>query len=442
MKTLSLYLFVLIALTSALFSQEIPNGDGDVLWERSLKIDGKWRNVLDAKFHPINGNILVAMVNEIWEIDPKDGHTIRVFEGGTASGKDDQFEGIQITSDGKTILTDGGSGIEGLLIWDYETGKIRKVFDKGGPNRGSLGIFPDNKRAIFFSFKLQGSLDRQIVIYNFETNQIEKQICIAPYAAEKLALSKDGKYLAIGKTYNDNGNWTMTMELWDAETLTKIKDFGNTSSDVVEFREVQISNDNQYIGFVTAGDGVKLHLFNSTNTVPIKVFENYLGFAFSNDCRKILFSSPNISQTEPITNILSLSKFDTIYQYLKSGNFFRINSQNEIFTLGFVTKTVPPSIKFLSNNWYEVGVSNPQETESILYPNPTTDYITLNIPPLEKRGLGGVLQDIRIFDVFGNCVLTVGVQNFEPLQRVDISGFPAGVYFVRIGEEVRKFIKI
>jgi hypothetical protein len=57
-------------------------------------------------------------------------------------------------------------------------------------------------------------------------------------------------------------------------------------------------------------------------------------------------------------------------------------------------------------------------------------------------GLGGVLQEIRIFDVFGKCVLTVGVQNFEPLQRVDISALPAGVYFVRIGEEVRKFIKI
>ena len=82
MKTLSLYLFVLIALTSALFSQEIPNGDGDLLWERPLN----GRTVNDAKFHPINGNIIAAVNHEIWEIDPKDGHTIRVFEGEPSSG--------------------------------------------------------------------------------------------------------------------------------------------------------------------------------------------------------------------------------------------------------------------------------------------------------------------------------------------------------------------
>jgi hypothetical protein len=81
-------------------------------------------------------------------------------------------------------------------------------------------------------------------------------------------------------------------------------------------------------------------------------------------------------------------------------------------------------------------VNNPIETESILYPNPTTDYITV------RNTLACSLQEIEIYNIFGVCVLTVETIHELSLQKIDISGFPAGVYFVRIGEEVRKFIKI
>jgi hypothetical protein len=44
-------------------------------------------------------------------------------------------------------------------------------------------------------------------------------------------------------------------------------------------------------------------------------------------------------------------------------------------------------------------------------------------------------------NVFGQTVLSVGVQNFEPL-RVDVSGLAPGMYFVRIGDRVGKFVKL
>jgi hypothetical protein len=82
-----------------------------------------------------------------------------------------------------------------------------------------------------------------------------------------------------------------------------------------------------------------------------------------------------------------------------------------------------------------------EESDIFISPNPATDYITLNIPPLEKRGIGGVLQEIQIFDIIGNCALNVGAIHEFPL-RIDISSLPAGVYFVRIGEKMCKFVKI
>jgi uncharacterized Ntn-hydrolase superfamily protein len=90
-----------------------------------------------------------------------------------------------------------------------------------------------------------------------------------------------------------------------------------------------------------------------------------------------------------------------------------------------------------------VGVKNyPQQEGIVISPNPATDYITLEIPPLEKRGLGGVLQSIRIFDVFGNCVLTVETQCIASPQKIDISALSPGMYFVRIGDVVQKFMVV
>jgi hypothetical protein len=77
----------------------------------------------------------------------------------------------------------------------------------------------------------------------------------------------------------------------------------------------------------------------------------------------------------------------------------------------------------------------------IITPNPTTDYIEI-VPPLEKRGLGGVLPTIEIFNIFGECMLSVETGLRPVSTKIDVSALPAGVYFVRIGEKVEKFVKI
>jgi hypothetical protein len=44
-------------------------------------------------------------------------------------------------------------------------------------------------------------------------------------------------------------------------------------------------------------------------------------------------------------------------------------------------------------------------------------------------------SEIEIFNIFGECVLTVETQNFVSLQRIDVSTLPAGIYFLRIKTE-------
>jgi photosystem II stability/assembly factor-like uncharacterized protein len=103
---------------------------------------------------------------------------------------------------------------------------------------------------------------------------------------------------------------------------------------------------------------------------------------------------------------------------------------------GAILKYTKDVISVDYDKWKEI----PQNNIGVS-PNPASDYITLNIPPLEKRGLGGVLQEIKIFNIYGKCVLSVETQNFASLHRIDISSLPAGVYFVGIGCYVSKFVK-
>ena len=94
-------------------------------------------------------------------------------------------------------------------------------------------------------------------------------------------------------------------------------------------------------------------------------------------------------------------------------------------------------------------------------PNPATNYIKISYSPLEKgvRGLSDELP-VRIYNVFGEEITTPALRATLPYEgggnsssqysilttqysaKIDVSGLPAGVYFVRVGERVGKFLKI
>jgi Leucine-rich repeat (LRR) protein len=75
-----------------------------------------------------------------------------------------------------------------------------------------------------------------------------------------------------------------------------------------------------------------------------------------------------------------------------------------------------------------------------LSPNPASDYIEISI---QGEHIGSPLRDIKIYNTMGECVftLTPALSQREKELKVDVTGLAAGVYFVRIGDRVSKFIK-
>jgi len=412
-----LLVFILFSLLNVAPAQEIPNGDGDLLWERSIYP----RFVNDAKFHPINGNIIAAVNHEIWEIDPKDGHTIRVFEGGV-SGR--EIQEVFITSDGQYLATNIWS-TTGIVIWDYNSGNIWKTLKLYGQD---LGILPNDHDLIFYY--PDGD---EICVYNFLTETKVKSHSIIKGSGtnmvDRMALSKDGKYLAIGFAYVLDNNWKYTMELWDAETLTKIRDFGEDNT-IGEFKDVQISSNNKYVAF--QGGGHFNFFFLSGEKINFNTFNWISFFGFSYDGDKTIIDG-DFNNNPSYSAVINNPVDKPIYSFTKTANILRFNKNDEIFS-GRIT------LLFFSNNWYTVGVNENKEINQPIFPNPATEYIEVNVGAIHElpRQEEGVSDAIRIFDIFGDEMhppRPSGTPQEGNKYRIDVSTLQAGVYFVRIGNE-------
>ncbi len=75
-------------------------------------------------------------------------------------------------------------------------------------------------------------------------------------------------------------------------------------------------------------------------------------------------------------------------------------------------------------------------------PNPANEYIEINFEADSRRQTvdGRQELDIQIFNVYGEQ-MTVGANGRSPLQ-INISHLPVGIYFVRVGSEVKSFVKL
>jgi ligand-binding sensor domain-containing protein len=79
--------------------------------------------------------------------------------------------------------------------------------------------------------------------------------------------------------------------------------------------------------------------------------------------------------------------------------------------------------------------------EFVIAPNPATDFIEINL----NKGLQPLVQNLQIFDILGIDVSPAGggVSRADGGGfKIDISHLHAGVYYLRIGNNVEKFLKM
>ena len=93
-------------------------------------------------------------------------------------------------------------------------------------------------------------------------------------------------------------------------------------------------------------------------------------------------------------------------------------------------------------NIFGTSSINNENNKTVIYPNPATDYIDIAVAGNRTRK-----APVRVFDVLGNVVLSspacsAGTPSEGGHIRLDVSGLAMGVYFVRVGGKMYKFVKM
>ena len=186
------------------------------------------------------------------------------------------------------------------------------------------------------------------------------------------------------------------------------------SPDSIHYGEIKISWET-----VSNAKYYMLYIFEDTRTPIIKIDSLQIGLT---------------TITKPIVIAENIEDTTYSYKYLRPNRIYQVTvwAEND-FNIS-PAKTVYYALSD-DNEVKEIAYS-----EQTLFPNPAIDYVTIDMSKYTVKGVF-TPQEFVIYDVFGNKVLNVGVQNFEPLQKINVSALLPGVYFVRIGDEVRKFIK-
>ncbi len=105
--------------------------------------------------------------------------------------------------------------------------------------------------------------------------------------------------------------------------------------------------------------------------------------------------------------------------------------------LGLAGDVVYRSVKYTSVE------ENIVQDQIVCTPNPVTDFIEISVG---ANGRSPLQSDVRIYNLFGQIQSAVNTTPALPASgegvRIDVSGLAPGMYFVRVGDKVGKFIKL
>ena len=180
-----------------------------------------------------------------------------------------------------------------------------------------------------------------------------------------------------------------------------------------------------------------------SGTFPIFKMEDNMKYFLDKDFvslnNKIYFSNGQIWEsdgTKEGTRKLNGPNQDSTYYY--DTKSFKINN-----TLYFRVKA--GSINWVDQIWKletETYLNENSNVEKIvIYPNPSNDFITIQIQTSEVLKTSEVYK-VQIFDMLGIEVISESIHSLTGSHRMNVEKLPAGVYFIKIGTRVEKFVKM
>ena len=385
-------------------------------------------------------------------------HNIKKFdlntftENGSFTGHSMGMQIVEFVEGTNKIITDLNNQIS---IIDFKKGRMINQLPETIKYPSYSGFSPDNK---FFAFSENSNVHlfsadsmRFIQTYNFHSSSvfsdyvtsfsfspdnqtlavsaqdiyiidlsnflIKKKIVTGMVDLASLSYSPDSKYLA-GVNYRN-------VSVWNVETEYNIL-FEPTEYLLDYFMSSAFTPDGRYIiaanriGPVFFLDPMSLTVVDTMDYNKV----NILSMSISNDSRLIALSTYNGEM-----GIIDLKnrKFIKIINTYQFGNIYSVRFNSDASKLAC---NHDDGVVYIYNLDYYLSIDDQvsHNANFNISPNPVTNFLQINSLQLGR---------IEIFSAIGTKVIETDWQ-----ERIDVSGLSPGMYFVKIGDKVSKFIKI
>ncbi len=278
--------------------------------------------------------------------------------------------------------TDGGSNWKKIQLPKYSNKlEFRKI--------GSMEIIDTNSI---------------IINYQFDSKSRNFQSSDGGLNWAEMIIDKEQVYQASFSFTNNETGWALTQYFIPGPFLaTKI------------WKTVD-SSVNWSLVYDSKGDGVAF------NMQKILFLDNERGFIYQN---KYLYRTYNGGVTWEQDEFLNVNINDADFAikkivFVNNHKGYFINKQDKIYEYEY------NSIDIIEQLFQEFTIS----------PNPAGDFITVN---LERCATSG---EILIYNTLGEKVMAESIQPMTSSHRMNIEALPRGIYFVKVGGETAKFVKM
>ncbi len=431
--------FTLVMIITIIFSLCLHAGELTFGWNK-INESG---NIRDMEFMPDNDYFILSTVKDIQIRRTETGELVSTYPIPAVQ--------LEFTPDSTKLISIYGDRLEIRNLNDMSL--IRQHIIPTGTDTEGLDIVESGIRFnelvvdpvrpyIYVIRQRSGTLNgniyldiRKIVIYNYETME---EVGIMPNSngdnlwLQRIAISKDGKYLAV------NNGGASYLRVWDLGTRQEIRsyklcDYIPGSGDdgqpsCTKFSE--INSDIIYFSgkFPKKGSGIFIYnisenkIIDSTFAIaPNYVMQGYFTL-LDNEERAIKLKNWDIY-------ILNF-KNKTIEQKIKQDTIAIgpanwgdkiLYSIQKGYIIGF-------SAQYYTFGSYvnSTSIEDPIHYDSIIYPNPSSGVIII------ESNCQNPVQTYEVLDITGSVLIPVSrISTQTGIIQIDISYLPAGTYFLR-----------
>ncbi len=248
-----------------------------------------------------------------------------------------------------------------------------------------------------------------------------------------LVLINDTIFTGVQSRYSDPIQGGLFLSNDNCETW--IDRTGNNLSDFMNIKRIIIKDNIWYIGTLFGG------VYTTTDKGSTWTLPDTTGL-------NIPLGNPRVSAMGMKDDFLIIgsgynglfAKFENKWVNKSYGTKFR-NPGSITFYKEFVYVTSDSGVhRSVYNQLLDVKEFASNFDSVSISPNPTSDFIEISVGAIGRSPLQSA---IKIYNIFGqNCDPTPALPASREGARIDVSGLVPGMYFVRIGDRVGKFVKI